>query len=60
QVTSLSRRGTPSQDSDPIDGVTFLQGDATDPAVLKRVIAGGGWVNRQYNKKWRVCCLNPF
>eukprot|EP00752_Nemacystus_decipiens_P018397 g16500.t1 len=41
QVTSLSRRGTPSPESDPIPGVTFIKGDATDPAVLARVIGDG-------------------
>ena len=44
QVTSLSRRGPPSREGDPIDGVTFLQGDATDPAVLQRVITDGGFL----------------
>ena len=58
QVTSLSRRGPPSPESEPIDGVTFLQGDATDPAVLKRVIADGGCLSMY--RQWRVCCLNPF
>lgn len=41
QVTSLSRRGTPSPDSDPLPGVTFIKGDATDPAVLQQVITDG-------------------
>lgn len=41
QVTSLSRRGIPSPDSKPVEGVTWLQGDATDPAVLHRVIKEG-------------------
>lgn len=44
QVTSLSRRGTPSPDSNPVSGVTFIQGDATDPVVLKRIIKDGAWV----------------
>ncbi|CAB1115868.1 unnamed protein product [Ectocarpus sp. CCAP 1310/34] len=41
EVTSLSRRGTPSPDSDPLPGVNFLKGDATDPAVVRQVINDG-------------------
>ena len=42
-MTSLSRRGTPSPDGDidPVPGVTFIKGDATDPAVLAKVITDG-------------------
>eukprot|EP00903_Cladosiphon_okamuranus_P016349 g15077.t1 len=43
QVTSLSRRGTPSPDSDTVPGVTFLKGDATDPDVLTKVISDGNF-----------------
>ncbi|CAM9196933.1 unnamed protein product [Ectocarpus sp. 4 AP-2014] len=43
EVTSLSRRGTPSPDSDPLPGVKFLKGDATDPAVVQQVISDGDY-----------------
>ncbi|CAM9667109.1 unnamed protein product, partial [Choristocarpus tenellus] len=48
QVTSLSRRGAPSPDTDPesypANGVEWLQGDATDPAVVSDVIKNGPYV----------------
>ncbi|CAM9399741.1 unnamed protein product [Ascophyllum nodosum] len=46
QVTSLSRRGAPSAETNPTattTGVTFLEGDATDPEFLQRVIKEGNY-----------------
>ncbi|CAN0093863.1 unnamed protein product, partial [Discosporangium mesarthrocarpum] len=48
EVTSISRRGAPSPTTDPdtfpAHGISWLQGDVTDPEVVQRVIQQGPYV----------------
>ncbi|CAM9554398.1 unnamed protein product, partial [Phaeothamnion confervicola] len=42
KITSLSRRGRPKDDSDAeLSGVDWQQGDATDPALVKKLVSEG-------------------